>query len=221
MQTAKVILISDSQSPVRVQIPFLLSQHRHFELVQLDKEIGLAGKLREIESDAIVFDSPVLCQYELVVLNEILKIKPKASLIVLADHITIFSYKEIAKFHNTIALQKPMQPAVFLSLLDKATRREDVTPDRSPRFIIDEAVRIVAERSGLVVPTRMRNYSAGGAFLEYRGISLKVGDRLSMRMTKIGKDNEPLDVKAKVVWIREGDSPTSAARGIGIQFLDI
>lgn len=222
MIPAKVVLISDSESPIRLQIRLMLAQHNQYEIIPLDKDLSLSSKLKALDSDVIVFDAPVLGKYELVVLNEIVKMKPNARLLVLADHITIFSYKEVASFKNSIALQKPLQPAMFLGLLEKAIcKDEDLTPIRSPRFIINEAVRIVAEKTGLMVPTRMRNYSAGGAFLEYHGISLKVGDRLSMRMTREGKLAEHLDVKAKVVWIREGDGPRSAMRGIGIQFLDV
>lgn len=118
-------------------------------------------------------------------------------------------------------MQKECPPGALEAILSKIVTKEDIQAARFPRFQTDQTVRLMVTATGLLIPTRMKNYSAGGAFLEYRGISLKVGDHIQVAIPAIEeksrtKARRPFD--AKVIWISSGDNPRSPSRGVGIQF---
>ncbi len=210
----KIILIADENSPVREQVTALVKSRTPYELVIFEFDNDLQNALKKTDATVVVFDCQVMDKYEVALMKLISQIKSDVRFIVLADQITIFSYRQIDFIKNSVTMQKPLQPYLFLSLLEKAVVDEPFHSTRSTRFYIDESVRVLAEKSGLMIPTRMRNYSAGGAFLEYHGISLNVGDKLHLRF------KERMALKAKVVWIQDGVHARSPTRGVGVQFLD-
>ena len=75
-------------------------------------------------------------------------------------------------------------------------------------------------RSGLLVPTRMMNYSNGGAFRSYRGISLRISDTIQVGLTdeQSAKAAGVVLFNAKVAWIQGGTDPRDHDRGVGVQF---
>jgi hypothetical protein len=219
MQNEKIIVISDPGSSVREELQTRLRLQARFEVCHLDADEKLESTLPGVESNTIIYDCPLLDKYELAVLLKISQIKPLSQVIVLADQISLFSYRKISALKNAVTMQKPLQLPLLKALVQKSMDGEKITSERSPRFIIDEFVRVLAVKTGLLLPTRMRNYSASGAFLEYHGIALNVGDTIKMNLGHPGIDKEVLEVQAKVVWIREGESPRSPTRGIGVQFL--
>lgn len=144
--------------------------------------------------------------------------------LVLARQISIHAYRRVAEMKNIVTLQIPCEPSIFEGLVREILKGMQLaTTQRCPRFVTDEPARVMIMDTGLLIPTRMRNYSVGGAFLEYKGISLKVGHSLDINL--LSQENPPdedrLRMSAKVIWLREGDSPTSSSRGAGVQFADL
>lgn len=185
----------------------------------------------------IVFDCHNLQQQELITMLRLTKIAPEIPLMVLANQISLQSYGCMDLLKDMVALQKPFDPSVFMTLLERVVTRQHFQSARTPRFITNQPANMLVIKTGLLIPTRMRNYSSGGAFLEYHGISLKVGDQIKLKLqyneTDVSNkvDNKGAFKKslasnkeqypAKVVWIREGEglNDRSPARGVGVQFL--
>lgn len=150
------------------------------------------------------------------------KKSPTSQFLVLASQISIHAYRRVADMTNVITLQMPCEPSIFEGLLREVTRGMDLAAQqRFPRFVTDEPARVMVMETGLMIPTRMRNYSVGGAFLEYKGISLKIGHSLDINLSNQENppSNERLRMTAKVIWIREGDNRNSSSRGVGVQFI--
>ena len=62
----------------------------------------------------------------------------------------------------------------------------------------------------------------GGAYLEYKGISLRVGHTLKVNL--MNQENisakKALQLDARVVWVKQEIGRKGRACGIGIQFLE-
>jgi hypothetical protein len=118
---------------------------------------------------------------------------------------------------NFVTLQKPFQPEMFESIVSKVILEKSVRPSQLPRFVTDEPARMIVLRTGLLVSTRMKNYSAGGAFLQYHGISVKVGDKIQLNLT----DSTAMSsIRAEIRWITAGENARSPSRGVGVRFLE-
>lgn len=167
-----------------------------------------------------IFDHDILDEPQVSALERI-RTFSEVPIVILAKQIGVYAYRRISKMDEMITLQRPFQAAILTALLQRLTANIDPEKKELPRFYTDEPVRMVVLGSGLLIPTRMKNYSAGGAFLEYRGISLKVGDKLQIGLDRPhhqSSNGDGLQMKAKVIWIKEGDTPRSPSRGIGVQF---
>lgn len=142
-------------------------------------------------------------------------------LCILANQIGISAYRRIADLKDVVTLQKPFTPPTLGSVLEKLLTGQLLGTSRMPRFLTSEPVRVMVMDRGLVLGTQMKNYSAGGAFLEYRGISLRKGDKLKLDFVN---NLEPrparrVQLSAKVVWVKDA-TLQNPLRGIGIQFTE-
>lgn len=173
-------------------------------------------------AELVIYDCDKLEQSQLQTLLLLRAQNPQIPVLILAAEISIFAYRQIDKLEQIVALQRPTYAAVFKAVLQQMLTSEDSEKPRFPRFYTDEPVRVVVMGTGLLIPSRMRNYSAGGAFLEYRGISLKIGDKIQLGfLPKQGeRAKDMFQLQARVIWIKENENPRSPARGVGIQFVE-
>jgi hypothetical protein len=144
----------------------------------------------------------------------------ESPIVVCVAELEVMAFRRIREIPNVVAMQNPPDQGLFAATLEKLAAGERSGIRQSPRFLTDEPVRALELKSGLLLSTRVRNYSLTGAFLEYQGISLKVGDRLQLNLAP-GAPAPRMDalVDARVVWVRPGDGPQSAARGVGVEFM--
>jgi DNA-binding response OmpR family regulator len=174
--------------------------------------------------DGCIFDCVALGHRELQIVHRLSELTSNTPILILANQVALSSYDRVHSLENAVTLQKPFDVRNFESLLEKVVTGTDFKPKVCPRFVTDEEVRMMLLRTGLLIPTRMRNYSAGGAFLEYRGISLQVGDELHISLTcrDLRVVKETFQARARVIWISDGrdasNSSRGLARGVGIQF---
>jgi|GEM_PF-2763390 len=144
----------------------------------------------------------------------------RCKVLILARQISIGAYRRLNQIKNIVTLQIPCNPSFFEKLATELIYNSHYQITRSPRFITNEPVRVMVMHSGLLINTRMRNYSSGGAFLEYNGIHLKIGDILKVNMHS--KDNPPhreqYMIDAKVIWIQDEQSLKTTIRGVGVTF---
>lgn len=170
--------------------------------------------------DGCIFDCVALGHCELEIVHRLSRLAPNVPILILANQVALSSYQSVHSLQNMVTLQKPFDVRNFESLLEKVTAGKDFKPKVCPRFATDEEARMMQLRTGLLIPTRMRNYSAGGAFLEYRGISLEVGDELhiSLACRDLRVTKETFQARAKVIWISNGEDSRSPTRGVGVQF---
>ncbi len=143
-------------------------------------------------------------------------------ILVLAQQISIYAYRQVTVMKNIVILQTPVISTIFEGLIQELLQEDRSSLLPKPRFITNEPARMIVMDSGLLIPSRMRNFSAGGAFLEYKGISLKVGHNINLNLLnhKVKSTKDRLQMSARVIWIRDGDNPLSTARGIGVQFYE-
>jgi hypothetical protein len=169
---------------------------------------------------ATVLNCHFLNTTEFAAVQKLSRTTPNLPILVAARQIALESYRKIDSLHNTVAIQKEFQPEVFTELLERMSKGDGYKPVVSPRFLTDAEVRVMVLDSGLIIRSRMRNYSSSGLFIEYRGISLKVGDivRVSVPCPDATETRASLNLKARVVWERKFGM-RSPARGVGLQFI--
>jgi len=218
-----VLVITEPTTHAVNWIRTVLAPHGTYQISSISGEqLQKSHLLAETHFDFIVFDCDWLDKSEVQFLKQLNTIANDTPIVVVARQITIYSYGQIHEMKNILTMQMPCEPQVFLAVVDRVLQKQNVKSDVCPRFITNMAVRIVVLENGLYLPTRLRNYSATGAFLEYHGISLKVGDRIQINLGRTRdetKKNDSLLKNAKVVWIREGETSRSPARGVGVQFI--
>lgn len=173
------------------------------------------------EPESMIVDCNVLHHQGFAKLLQLRKSLLVKSTLVLAKQIPIETYRNLFYLPNIAALQKPFPLQTFDSVLNRLDANQPILPSRFPRFKTDESVRFVELRSGLLIPSRMKNYSVGGAFLEYRGVSLQPGDKIQLGFTpnEFVLPKNSIQLKARVIWVRS-TSKDMADRGVGVQFLE-
>lgn len=149
---------------------------------------------------------------------------PKSQFIILTEQISIHAYKQVADMGNIITLQLPLGDQVIRGMINQLVQDNLLlATQRFPRFITDEPVRMVVMETGLLIPSRMKNYSASGAFIEYKGMHLRVGHTLKVNLPN--QEHPPtkksLQLDGKVVWIRGSGAHSGASVGIGVQFIGL
>lgn len=215
----KILLISPLSEASRFKT--LIESVAHYQLTYSELKDVHQVLRDDPDHDVIVFDCYMLHKQQIEYLERLSGLFEGARILITADQISIYSYQHVHSMSNMVTLQKPFQDNLLLTLLDRVASHADFKPSRCPRFITNEPVRMVVLETGLLIPTRMRNYSASGAFLEYRGISLKVGDQIQISLQEDQKDvKENMQMQAQVIWIKEGEHNRSPMRGVGVKFLD-
>jgi DNA-binding NarL/FixJ family response regulator len=212
-----LLLICDAKSSAREKLTDLAATKGLFNLnIATPADSIRSNLLQDPSIKAVVFDCQMLDRNELALLIKLKQLNDALPILVLADQISLYSYRKVDMFKRMVAVQKPVDDFMLLRLLQKLVTDKNFQLSPSPRFITDQSVRVVHLKTGLLLPTRMRNYSTSGAFLEYRGISVKPGDELQIQISQSRAEN--LSVRAKVIWTRDGEHSRSPVRGLGVQF---
>lgn len=149
---------------------------------------------------------------------------PKSQFIILTEQISIHAYKQVTEMGNIITLQVPLGDQVIRGLVNQLVLEDSFhSNQRFPRFITDEPVRMVVMETGLLIPSRMKNYSASGAFIEYKGMHLRVGHTLKVNLPnqEYPPTKKSLQLDGRVVWVRSGDAHSGSSCGIGVQFTSL
>lgn len=144
---------------------------------------------------------------------------PQSQFLILAQQISIHAYRLVASMGNIITLQLPLKDELLKQVVSQLMPKASSELKRFPRFITDEPVRMVVMETGLLIPSRMKNYSMSGAFIEYKGIHLRVGHNLKVNLPKQESPlaKKKLQLDGRIIWIREAHGKL-ASNGIGVQF---
>ncbi len=188
----------------------------------------LIGELSSQEkinkADLIIFKCDSVSEKIMLNLIQFANKHPRSKVLVIAQQISLSAYKQVGMMKNIFTLQEPFEINIYENLVTDLIEYKKLDLIQFPRFVTNEPARILVMETGLFIPTRMRNYSTGGAFFEYKGISLRVGHNLNLNLLNhqtSTQTKERLQIKAKVVWVRNGESSLSADRGVGVQFNEI
>lgn len=213
-----------------MRIVCFINQIEDHELQEMLQGWALPQKktVQLLEVTTLSLLAPGTCDFVLVNLNKItpqfiqelktFRHQINVPVLLMANQIPVAAYQQLAELRRILVLQTPLSPQVLHSLLNRALSGELLGQDCLPRFLTDEPVRVIDTRTGLLLQTRMLNYSPTGAFLEYRGISVKIGARLKLEFVNDRHGYaERLRYEAKVIWIKGGHG-TEGCRGVGVQF---
>lgn len=175
----------------------------------------------KIHYDLVIFNCDHLSE---TLTNHILHFASRVQstqVLLLARQISVYAYRQVGQMRNVLAMQTPFEYGIFEEVVRQqlAGASSDAIT-RFPRFVTNEPARMVVMDTGILVSTRMRNYSAGGAFLEYKGISIRVGQnvQLSLGQQELKQASAHWQLGAKVIWIRDEGSKAGVARGVGVKF---
>lgn len=220
-----ILVITEPTAHAFKWVQSVLETHGVYQISQISQEQLLESKiLMESQFDFIVFDCDWLDHSEVQFLQYISRLAPESPFIVLAQQITIYSYGQVHELQNIMTFQTPCNPQVFLEVVNRILQKQGIKSNICSRFITNVPVNIIVLGNGLFLPTRLRNYSATGAFLEYHGISLKVGDLIQMNLGRPRgvpqKKDDSLLKEARIVWIRDSEKNRSPTRGVGVQFVN-
>lgn len=205
------------------------------ELTQL-KDLGKIDYLKshelkppyKIDSNIILYSCDSLDNFQLSWLIPLAKMNPEAQLFILAQQISLFVYQQISIMENIITIQLPCTPKLLGRAIQAHAERsasQSIEPlKKFPRFITDEPVRLMVMDSGLLISSRMLNYSIGGAFIEYNGISMRIGN--SLKVNFLNQESESstkmgLQLNGRVVWIKNSQDPLNDQRGVGVKFFNL
>lgn len=175
--------------------------------------------------DFIFYNCDGLNEKHLHLILTLAKKQNKNHFIILAKQISVYAYRQVAFMKNIMALQAPHSLNLLPNIMTELIHSDSFPMQRFPRFVTDEPVRVVVMQTGLLIPTRMLNYSVGGALFDYNGISLRVGHDLKVNL--INQENPPakngLQLDARVVWVnvKKDEEKMESARGVGVQFNDL
>lgn len=211
-----------SELPATVQdLKVSLQQTGRFQI----KDQLAATDLKNFrESGVLIFDCVRMKQVQLQFIKRLVQAVPHAKVLVMAHQIPVLTYQRLADLPNVAALQKPYLDHEMMTAVDSliGSTWNPLQIPQYPRFHTNEHMNVMVVRSGLLIQTRMTDYSNGGAFICYRGISLKVGDQLQVGLTDeysvqaAGISQLP----ARVVWLRKDAPEFRGEKGVGVQFVD-
>ena len=216
----KILVVSSPLKSVRDRLLPFLSGTRHYDYLHLSVEQLFDHPRLDSNFDACVFDCESLDQLQLATVLLLRALVGPAPIIVLTQQIAIEAYRQVDLMQEIHALQKSFGPKMFWSLLERVTDDEFGSVAPCARFVTDEPARITIERSGMQLATRLRNLSPGGAFLEYHGVSLAVGDSVQMTLSETPTSGKVVQFhrKARVSRLCPGDHYMSIARGVEVEF---
>lgn len=219
MNRCVIFIVGDPSRSVDVQKKFSCQGHCRLEV---GNEAQLFQDFAALQPVAIAYDSENLTEADLQSIKKISKAFTSTQVLVVVKDITIPNYQLMTKLKNVVVISRDSTTNQIEMLMSKISNRLGLQTMPEVRFTTDQEVQLVVMRTGHFIPTRMKNYSAHGAFLEYRGVAVKVGDLLQIglqhtknpQFKRLGNQ-----IKAKVVWIRD-EGPKAEIRGLGVQFLD-
>ncbi len=149
-----------------------------------------------------------------------LRARVHSPFLVATRQIAIPAYQELSEVRGLVIVQEPFGTNALPGLIERALQGKLLTRECAPRFLTDEPVRILDQKTGLILQSRMMNYSPTGAFLRYAGISLRVGSRLRLDFVNTGGSRAGThSFDAKVIWIKNAPA-LGKERGVGVQFLN-
>jgi Tfp pilus assembly protein PilZ len=138
-------------------------------------------------------------------------------IMVVANIIASNTYQILGDLTSTVLLEKPFELKDLSGLSEKLIDGRAVKQRIFRRFYTDEEADLQLFRSGQNISSKIRNLSKGGAFIEYKGPAISVGEmlRLNIDLKQVARRYE---VNAKVVWSAKV-SPWGEDPGVGVQFV--
>lgn len=138
-------------------------------------------------------------------------------IMILAHIITTDTHKIISDLSNTVLLEKPYELKDLTGLSEKLIDGRPVRQRIFRRYYTNETAQLELFKGGQAITSKIRNLSRGGAFIEYKGPQLALGDvlRLNIDLKQVSRHYE---VNAKVVWATQ-KSPWGDDPGVGVEFI--
>ena len=218
MQNKKALVIEVERMP---RFPELFLDLFQFEAVRQIYLRDVTSSLNTDMYDFVLYSCDCVNERQLRWILPFANRNPKSQFVILTHQISIHAYQQVAEMGNLITLQLPLGEEIMKAMIKQMVNDESVIANqRFPRFITDEPVRMVVMETGLLIPSRMKNYSVSGAFIEYKGIHLRVGHTLKVNMPKQENPStkKKLQLDGRIVWVRGGEGKVGASNGIGVQF---
>lgn len=192
-----------------------------FEYVQKMYLRDIGADFRTTLFDFVIYTCECVNENQLRWILPLAHRNPRTQYLILTNQISFHAYRQVAIMENVMTLQLPLADDVVLGIVKQLSSETLETKHRFPRFITDEPVRMVVMETGLLIPSRMKNYSVSGAFIEYKGIYLRVGNNLKVNLPnqENPESKKSLQLDGRVVWVR-ADEIRGISTGIGVQFAE-
>lgn len=206
----KILLVDDVQLLLEIQKRFLESSHVHI-LTANDGEEAFAIAQKE-RPDLIIMDKFMPNMDGLTCCRQ-LKGTPSLAhipIIMSTNAATAADAEEYFRAGCVDVLSKPIESRLFLSAIKKHIPEID---RRSIRVPLELPTQLHLNGADYQVTTE--NLSLNGAFA-VADLNLAVNDKVKLTFVLPEKDI-PIEVKARVVWQRQGDSGT----GFGAEFMEV
>lgn len=205
------------------QVPEHFLNIIQFEYVQKMYLRDIPPDFRSGLFDFVIYACDCINEHQLRWILPLAHRNQRSHYLILANQISIHAYKKVSVMENVVTLQMPLADDVLLGMILQLSGQQLLeAKSRFPRFITDEPVRMVVMETGLLIPSRMRNYSMSGAFIEYKGINLRVGNNLKVNLPKQEdpESKKSLQLDGRVVWVRLDQTRSGTSEGIGVQFIE-
>lgn len=206
------------------QVPERFLNLIQFEYVQKMYLRDIPSDFRSVLFDFAIYACECINEDQLRWILPLAHRNPRTQYLILTNQISIHAYRKVAVMENVMILQLPMSDEVVIGIVNQLSKDNSIeTKQRFPRFITDEPVRMVVMETGLLIPSRMKNYSMSGAYIEYKGINLRVGHNLKVNLPnqENPESKKSLQLNGKVVWVRLDETRSGTTAGIGVQFAEL
>lgn len=211
---------------------FLISEPNHIAIAREKLSCGglykiATGTFKRLLSDFSNSKELKIIGYDCEAINEQKKSEiqdlsqqfPGVKILVFTNQIVIAVYQALYQIKNITVLSRESSLEKIQAIVQKIVTTGDLEKI-ADRFTMDQPVHIVVLRTGQVMQSTIRDYSATGAFLEYRGISIEVGDVLQIGiLEKVdSKYKQSHQIKAEVTDIKVKQFE-KLTKGLGVRFL--
>lgn len=225
--TIKIDMLKKSALIIEVergaQVPERFLNMVQFEYVQKLYLRDISPDFRSVLFDFVIYACESINEDQLRWILPLAHRNPRTQYLILTKQIPIHAYRQVAVMENVITFQLPMSDETLSAVVSQISNFNALeSKTRFPRFITDEPVRMVVMETGLLIPSRMKNYSTSGAFIEYKGINLRVGNNLKVNLPsqEDPDSKKSLQLDGRVVWVRLDDTKAGTSTGIGVQFVE-
>ncbi len=211
------ILVVGRMNPESLAIQKSLKEDGHFDVDLVTRAPDAIEMITRQNVDLMIMNLQNFTKNKIQLAHDLRNLGYNFPVLVLAHIIATDTYKAISELPNTVLLEKPYEIKDLTGISEKMIDGRTVHQRIFRRYLTNETAELELFKNGQAITGKIRDLSRGGAFVEYQGPEIVVGDMVRMNI-ELKQVSRHYEVNAKVVWSTK-KSPFGAEPGIGVEFI--